>query len=181
MRAIVGYTSSGNRLSPVVRVAFNSDRRDEHLDEIDERVLCFLARQPSSMPPSWEWRLELRPTVPSTEIDGLDERQIDDGMLRLESAHLVAGKRTETVGFASWSRPRVTALGSMVLGVWPDLQHVDALVAMQVSLAALAEQEADPEQRSALRRGAGLLASLSASIATRVVAGAAGEAGGEIA
>jgi hypothetical protein len=150
--------------------------------DIDEPVLRFVAAQPPSMPPSWAWRLQLRPeTIPSSEVDGLDERQIDEAMLRLQSAGLVdVGERSETIGYATWSRPRVTALGSMVLGVWPDLDRIDAVEALQVSLAALAEHEPDQQRQSALRRAAGLLASLSASVAVKLVSSAADEASGDV-
>ena len=83
------------------------------------------------------------------------------------------------VAHVYWSRLRVTALGSMVLGVWPDLDHVNAIEALQVNLAALAEDESDPERQSALRRAAGLLASLSGDVALKLATGAAGEAAGE--
>lgn len=150
--------------------------------EIDEPVLRFVAAQESSMPPSWRWRLQLRPeAVTSTEIDGLGERQIDEAMLRLQSAGLVdAAERSETIGYATWSRPRVTALGSMVLGVWPDLDRVDAVEALQVSLAALADKESDPQRAGALRHAAGLLGSLGTTIALKLVGSAAGEAAREI-
>lgn len=150
--------------------------------EIDEPVLCFLAAQGSSMPPSWTWQLQLRPeTVPSTEIERLDERQIDEAMLRLQSAALVdTGQRSETIGYATWSRPRVTALGSMVLGVWPDLDRVDAVEALQISLSALADEEPDPQRASALRRATGLLSSLGVTIALKLVSSAAAEAAGEV-
>jgi hypothetical protein len=150
--------------------------------DIDEPVLRFVAAQESSMPPSWMWRLQLRPeTIRSDEIEGLDERQIDGSMLRLQSAGLIdAHERHETSGSARWYRPRVTAQGAMVLGLWPDLDRVDAVSALQVSLAALAEQEPDPEQRSALRRAAGLLASLGTPVALKLVGSATGEAAGEI-
>lgn len=94
-------------------------------DDIDEPVLRFVAAQGSSMPPSWVWRLELRPTIASTEVKGVDERQIDEAMLGLQSAGLVdVRQRVETIGYAVWTRPRVTALGSMVPGMWPDLDQV---------------------------------------------------------
>lgn len=147
-------------------------------DDIDEPVLRFIGAQGSSMPPAWAWKLELRPTVASTEVGGLDERQIDEAMLRLQSAGLVdARQRSETIAYAMWTRPRVTALGSMVLGVWPDLDHVDMVATLQTSLAALAEHEAEPARQIALRRAAGFVGSLSEGIALKIIAGATGGLG----
>jgi len=126
-------------------------------------------------------KLELRPTIASVDIPGLDEAHIHDALLRLESAGLVAANDPqETVAHVYWSRLRVTAAGSMVLGLWPDLDQVDAVEAMQVSLAALAEAEPDPERQAALRRAAGLLGSLATSVALKVATGAAADAAGEI-
>lgn len=148
--------------------------------DIDEPVLRFLAEQPASVMPGWDWHLALRPPVDSSEIQGLDERQIDEALFRLESVGLMDSRdRSETVAYAVWYKPRVTALGSMVLGVWPDLDRVDAVESLQVSLAALAEQEPDSERQGALRRAAAMLASLSGSIATRLAADAAAQAGGD--
>lgn len=149
--------------------------------DIDEPVLRWVAEQGPSLPPGWMLKLELRPTIPSVDIPGLDEAQIHDALLRLESAGLVAANDPqETNAHVYWSRLRVTARGSMVLGAWPDLDQVDAVEAMQVSLAALAEAEPDPERRTALRRAAGLLGSLGASVAIKIATGAAADAGGEL-
>lgn len=148
---------------------------------VDEPVLSFLAAQPSSMPPGWSWQLELRPTIPSTEIDGLDERQIDESLLRLQTAGLIDSlERVETIGYAYWSRLRVTALGSMVMGVWPDFERVDAVDALQLNLAALESVEEDPEARKGIRRAAGVLGSLGASVVSRIVESESGDLGGEV-
>lgn len=146
--------------------------------DIDEPVLRAVADLPASMPPGVQWQLTIRPPEPSDELAGLDESQIDEALRRLRGAGLIdALERTETVAYAIWTRPRVTAVGSMVLGAWPDLDRMDAVEALQASLAALADREVDPERRGALRRAAGVVGSLSGSIVTKLIVGAAGQAG----
>jgi hypothetical protein len=64
--------------------------------------LAVARRGGSSFIDGWHLKLTIRPDpVPSVEVPGLDERQVDDTLMRLKGHGLVDGKREEFGGLPS--------------------------------------------------------------------------------
>jgi hypothetical protein len=146
--------------------------------EIDERVLAWLAHEaPPSMP---RWSLTLTKDEPSEEIPGLSNRQVDDSLKRLEEHDLVdhRGRGATFGGSVRYESPRLTGLGHRVLGVWPDLDSVSAVAAVQFALQTVAE-DVEPESAPIVRRAIGVVGELSDAIISTVLGEEVAKLGGE--
>lgn len=148
--------------------------------ESDEPVLRWLQEQaPSFLPETWYLQLGLRDSVePPDEVPGLNSEQMDQALTRLQEHGLIAGKRQETIGYASWSGLRVTARALQVLGEWPDLDQLTSAVGMKMLLDELAKSAEDPEDQGALRRMVGVIGEVGEGIALSTLNTAAGDLGG---
>ena len=76
--------------------------------DVDERVLLWLADEAPATFPPFTLQLTIRPDdTPSEEVTGLTERQVDDALRRLESHGLVSSlhARSETVAYAPHHSP----------------------------------------------------------------------------
>lgn len=150
--------------------------------ESDEPVLRWLqAEVPSFLPETWHLRLGLRDSVePSEEVPELNTEQVDQALTRLQEHGLIAGKRQETIGYASWSGLRVTARGLQVLGEWPDLDQLTSAVGIKMLLNELAQSAGDPEDQGALRRMVGVIGEVGEGVALSTLNAAAGDLGGDL-
>lgn len=150
--------------------------------ESDEPVLRWLhAEVPSFLPETWRLRLGLRDSVePSDEVPGLSSEQMDQALARLLEHGLIAGRRKETIGYASWSALRLTARALQVLGEWPDLDQLTSAVGMKMLLDELAKSADDPEDQGALRRMVGVIGEVGEGIALSTLNTAAGDLGGDL-
>jgi hypothetical protein len=148
--------------------------------ESDEPVLRWLQEQGSSfLPETWHLQLGLRDSVePSDEAPGLNSEQMDQALTRLLGHGLIAGRRQETIGYASWSGLRITARALQVLGEWPDLDQLTSAVGMKMLLNELAKSAADPEDQGALRRMVGIIGEVGEGIALSTLNTAAEDLGG---
>jgi DNA-binding PadR family transcriptional regulator len=147
--------------------------------ETDEPLLRWVHEQPSSfIPETWILRLELRRyTKPSEEVPGLSTEQVDQALIRLQEHGLIDGERGEAIGFSSWSRLRVTALGLQVLGEWPDLDKLASAASLKLLLNELADAAPDSEDQSALRRLIGVAGEVGEGVVVSTLNNAAGELG----
>lgn len=150
--------------------------------EIDEPVLRWLHAQPSSfIPETWILRLELRRyTKPSEEVPDLSTEQVDQALIRLQKHGLIDGERGEAIGFSSWSRLRVTALGMQLLGEWPDLDQLASAVSLKLLLNELANLAPDSEDHGALRRLIGVAGEVGEAVVVSTLNNAAGELGADL-
>lgn len=151
--------------------------------DIDQPVLAWLHAEPSSyIPEAWRLKLGLRRCVePSEEVEGLSTEQVDQSLLRLQGHGLIDGERLETVGYAYWSRLRVTGFGLHVLSEWPDLDQLASAAGLKLLLQELANAAPDPEDQGALRRLLGLAGEVGDGVVTSTFNAAAGQAGSELA
>lgn len=145
--------------------------------EIDEPVLCWLFERDAD--PEWKGRIQLtlRPRPEAfAELAGLDTVQGDAALVRLQDHMLIAGHRSEAIGYSLWSRLRLRAEGLILLGEWPDLDRIASATGLQALLAALAEQAEDAEHQSTLRRTAGAIGHLGEAIVEDTIASVAADA-----
>lgn len=145
--------------------------------EIDEPVLCWLLER--DVDPEWKGsiQLTLRPQPEAVvELGGLDTAQIDAALLRLQDHMLIAGHRSEAIGYSRWSRLRLRAEGLILLGEWPDLDRIASATGLQALLAALAEQAEDAGQQGDLRRTVGAIGRLGEAIVEDTMASVAADA-----
>jgi hypothetical protein len=106
-------------------------------------------------------KLTIRPDpVPSVEVPGLDERLVDDALMRLQGHGLVDGKRDEFSAFAVWSRLRITGRGQQVLGEWPELDRLNSAEGLRLLLNRMADETEDADERSGLKRLIGFMGSI---------------------
>jgi hypothetical protein len=132
----------------------------------------------TTLPPSFEmegYRLELREPEALDELPGLTSRDVHESLLRLQSHRLVDGRESRAMQSSTWSMLRLTALGLIILGEWPDLDRVGTAASLHRLLRALAE-EAPQEERSPLVRAAGVVS----RTADEVVRGTAADIAGTI-
>jgi hypothetical protein len=145
--------------------------------EIDEPVLRWVASLPSTL--SMEmFELALVEPVPFEAIPGLDSRQVHDALSRLGSHGFIDGRESPSMQKTVWNALRVTAQGLTVLGEWPDLDRVASATAIHRLLGALAEGAPDDE-KSALRRAAGVISRTADEVIEGTVADIAASAGRE--
>jgi hypothetical protein len=150
--------------------------------ESDEPVLRWLRAQGSSfLPEPWNLKLGLRDSVePPDEVPGLNSEQMDQALTRLLEHGLTNGRRQETIGYAFWSSPRLTARGMQVLGEWPDFDQLATAVGMKMLLNELAKSATDTEDQAGLRRMVGVIGEVGEGIALSTLNSAAGDLGGEL-
>jgi hypothetical protein len=124
-------------------------------DRVDELVLRWVASLPPSL--AFEmWGLEERDPEPFEPIEGLRSDEVHQALERLASYGLIDGRASRSMRDTTWSQLRVTAPGWMVLGEWPDLDRVATAAGLHRLLTALAD-EAPEEDRTAVRRAAGVI------------------------
>jgi hypothetical protein len=145
-------------------------------ERVDEPVLRWVA----TLPPVMEFALvQLEIREPVEEIDGLDSRTVNESLRRLQSHHLIDGEEHQTTHHSTWSKLRLTALGLIVLGEWPDLDRVASAVALRRLLLGAAEEAPDSE-KAGLRRAAGAIARVSDDVLRDVITEVAGSAGEDL-
>jgi hypothetical protein len=123
--------------------------------------------------------LNLREPAPSA-VEGLDSREVHEGLHRLYSHDLIDGDEDIATQSVLWSKLRVTASGWIVLGEWPDLDRVATAASVHRLLRALAE-EAPEAERSALVRAAGVVSRTADEVVRGTAADIARTIGREVA
>ena len=108
---------------------------------------------------------------------GAHESSGGPALQRLESYGLVAFAHEPQGAGANiiFTATRLTAFGHQVLNEWPDLDQIDAVQGVSLALAAMAEEEAQPEKASLLRRAVGILVEIPTSILVSEVEKEAGK------
>jgi hypothetical protein len=150
-------------------------------DRVDEPVLRWVASLPPTLAPDRSLlELEIRDPEPFEPNPNLNSAEVHESLKRLVSHGLVDGKATDFMQSTTWSRLRVTAFGLIVLGEWPDLDRVATAAALHRLLRALADN-APEEDRSALRRAAGVIGRTGDEIVRGTAADIAGTLGREAA
>jgi hypothetical protein len=147
-------------------------------ERVDERVLRWLAAQQPTIG-SVQYRFETREPVPDDDLPGLSSLEVHESLERLESYGLVDGRTSSAMANTTWTNLRVTALGLIILGEWPDLDRVATAASVHLLLRALAE-EAPESEKSALRRAAGVVGRTGDDIVRGTVADLAKTAGREL-
>lgn len=123
-------------------------------DEVDERVLRWVASRPFSYADSWQL-LELHdeadlPDAP--ELEGLGWRELDDSLQRLHGYGFIAG-RVQPYGASGniWSRLRITAQGLQVTDEWPNFDQVASALGMRMMLQELANAATNEADKTLLQ------------------------------
>lgn len=150
---------------------------DETLwERVDEPVLRWVATLPTVL----EFALvELQIREPVEEVGSLDSRTVNESLRRLQSHYLIDGEEHQTTHHSTWSKLRLTALGLIVVGEWPDLDRVASAVSLRRLLLSAAEDAPD-EAKTALRRAAGAVARVGDDVLRDVIADVAGSVGDEL-
>jgi hypothetical protein len=126
-------------------------------ERVDEPVLRWVLANPPRLGQGGRWQFQRRDdSVPSELVEGLSDRAVHEALERLASHGLIDGNCQKTQAFAFWSRLRVSALGLVVLGEWPDLDRLSSAANIRQLLLHLASA-APPAEESALKRSAGLV------------------------
>jgi hypothetical protein len=154
-------------------------------EEVDERVLRWVF----ALPPTWGREklldLPIKHPQPVDGLDGIDSRTLAESLRRLHGFGLVDGMNDEYhdgEGYGDgWDSLRVTALGLIYLGEWPDLDLVATASAIRHVLRAAAEQAPNDEDRNALVRAAGMVGRTADGVVRDTLAEVAHASGGEIA
>src|SRR5918994_631209 len=93
-------------------------------DEVDVRVLRWAFAESPSLP-RWYYQFETDPPEEIPELDGLPGDEFDRSLTRLHGYGLIDGQRAQMMmGTTRWSNVRITALGLIALGEWPDLDRL---------------------------------------------------------
>ena len=148
-------------------------------ERVDERVLRWVFGLPSTLEHIM-YTLHEREPVPDDEVPGLDSREINESLHRLESHGLIDGTPHPTSHDTSWTQLRITAPGLRVLGEWPDLDLVASAATFHHVLRRLAEDAPD-EEKSALVRAAGTISRTAEAVVQDTVTSIAGSLGKEAA
>jgi hypothetical protein len=147
-------------------------------DEGDEPVLRWVF----SLPPTFDTHeiLEFPTSEPEPfgPVEGLDTRTATESLRRLHGYGLIDGRNSGWFGGEGWTELRVTALGLIYLGEWPDLDLV-ATASMIHHLLRAAANEAPEEERAALVRAAGIVGRTVNGVVRDTLTGVAGSAGKE--
>jgi hypothetical protein len=106
-------------------------------------------------------------------VPGLDERQVDGALIRLNDDGLIDGKRQDYMALAVWSRLRVTGRGLQVLGEWPELDRLNSAEGLRLLLDRMADEIEDPEERSRMKRLIGFLGSIGDGVVEKTLNDAA--------
>lgn len=148
-------------------------------DRVDEPVLRWVA----SLAPTLafeSWEIKERDSEPFRPIKGLRSDEVQQALERLVSHGLIDGQAARSMRDTTWSRLRVTARGWIVLGKWPDLDRVASAAGLHRLLTALAD-EAPEEDRTAVRRAAGVIGRTADEVVRGTAADLANELGRETA
>jgi hypothetical protein len=148
-------------------------------ETIDEPMLRWVAARPPSLDVEIH-QFPLREPEPFPDVDGLDSRDANESLLRLQSANLIDGIHGRTMGGDHWTELRVTAHGWIVLGEWPDLDRVATAASIHRLLRALAD-DAPEDDATALRRAAGVASRTVDAVVRDALAEVAHGAGEELA
>jgi hypothetical protein len=149
-------------------------------DRVDQPILSWVASLGSLMGAGSQLDLELREPEPFGDVPGLTSRDVQDSLLRLRSHGLIDGTEAAAMQSSTWSDLRVTADGLIVMGEWPDLNRVASAASLHKLLRALSD-DAPTEDRTALRRAAGVVARTADDVLRGTAADVAGSLGEEAA
>jgi DNA-binding PadR family transcriptional regulator len=120
-------------------------------EEIAEPVLRWVQRYPSFLSEPLLLTLAITEPTPFEDIEGLDSRQVNDALKRLQSRGLISGEMDHFGRDVIWGKLRLTADGLRLLDEWPDLEKIEAASALGAVLEQLATT-APHEDATALRR-----------------------------
>src|SRR2546422_5079849 len=130
-------------------------------DEVDDRVLRWVASRPFSYAESGQVILrDDEPLPDSPELDGLDWKQIDASLRRLEGEpyEFIAGRQSPAGQRGTiWSKLRIRAPGLQVLDEWPDFDRIASALGMRMLLEEVAKAESDPGKKTLFQRVAGIV------------------------
>ncbi len=148
-------------------------------DDVDERVLRWVFSRPPSFDNMEVLDFPTRDPVAFEPLEGLDTRTLTESLLRLHGHGLIDGESGGTLGgIEHWHSLRVTALGLVYLGEWPDLDLVARASTIHHVLRVAAEGAPEQEQ-SALKRAAGVLGRTADAVVRDTITNVAGSAGAE--
>lgn len=145
-------------------------------DRVDEPVLRWIRDDwPLKLGERHQYTFETRPPEPIPELDDLPSDELHESLRRLYEAELIDGLVAEAMsGRTTWTNLRLTSLGLVAIGEWPDLDLIASAVGIHDVLDALADA-APEEERSFLRRAAGTVGRLGDEIVRSTLSGIAGD------
>ena len=120
-------------------------------DEIAEPVLRWVQTYPSFLAKPQFLTLPIGEPTAFEEIKGLDSRQVNDALQRLQSRGLISGQKDDFGREVLWSKLRLTPDGLRYLDEWPDLEQLETASALNAVLGQLASG-APEDDATALRR-----------------------------
>jgi hypothetical protein len=150
-------------------------------DRVDEPVLRWIRDDwPLKLGERHQYTFDTRPPEPIPELDNLPSDELHESLLRLHEAELIDGLVAEAMsGSTTWTNLRLTSLGLVAIGEWPDLDLIASAVGIHDVLDALADA-APEEERSFLRRAAGTVGRLGDEIVRSTLSGIAGDLGKDV-
>ena len=150
-------------------------------DRVDEPVLRWIRDDwPLKLGERHQYTFETRPPEPIPELDDLPSDELHESLRRLYEAELIDGLVAEAMGgTTTWTNLRLTSLGLVAIGEWPDLDLIASAVGIHDVLDALADA-APEEERSFLRRAAGTVGRLGDEIVRSTLSGIAGDLGKDV-
>jgi hypothetical protein len=149
-------------------------------DRVDEPILRWVAGLGPVLESDVQLDLELREPEPFEGVPGLTSADVQQSLRRLRSHGLIGGDEAAAMQSSSWTRLRVTAAGLVLLGEWPDLDRVASAASLHRLLRALSD-DAPKDDRTALRRAAGVVAKYGDEVLRGTAADVAGAAAEEAA
>lgn len=153
--------------------------------DVDERVLRWVLSLPATFDPTQNPPLHLPTAAPEPapvpDLDGLDTRQVDDSMRRLQSGGLIAGKPSEWSAGCSWMDLRVTAKGLQLFDEWPNFDQAASAIGMHLALGELAKAAPDQDTKSALERTRAVVAGMGDAVIKATLQSIAADVGGDVA
>ncbi len=150
-------------------------------DEVDERVLRWVASLPSPFFEQGTIDFNTREAPPFASIEGLNERQVVESLNRLRGHGFIDGQDAGFMGGGeTWHDLRARPLGLIYLGEWPDLDLVASAASLHKVLR-LAAEDAPDEERTALLRAAGVVGRTVDGVIRDTLSDVAHGAGGEAA
>jgi hypothetical protein len=174
----------GTPLSTPERAVRESIRRWHYLrgvapsESIWERIDLPVLRYVQEFPYNMEWRFDR--SGPTEELPELEGEEVDESLRRLRDHGLVWWHdRTETSGFFSYVRLRLTPDGLRVLGEWPPSEEAQLGAALVQVLLALADDAQEPEAKP-VRRAAGAVGRFANDVLFDVAKGELNKMGGDI-